>query len=125
MAHAIRGPKGDDATRADMEANNRKACEFAARIRQACPTLDLYCPGEHDELVQEGIERGILTAEQILEIDQHLVPKRDFLIVYAPDDRLSGGMLLELHTAGRSNMPIVVTDGDLTVIMAVLGGFLR
>jgi hypothetical protein len=125
LSHPIRGAKGDEATREDMEANNRQACEFAMKIRAAYPGLDLYCPGEHDELVQEGIEQDVLTAEQILEIDQYLVSKRNFLIVYAPDARLSGGMLLEIHTANRRGMPIVVTNGSLEVIGAVLETFIR
>jgi hypothetical protein len=125
MSHPIRGPKGDAATREEMEENNRKACEFAARVREAYPSLDLYCPGEHDELVQEGIEQGILTTAMILEIDKRLVPRRDFLIVYAPDAHLSEGMLLELHIAAKYKMQVVVTSGDLFPIGVVLEAMIR
>jgi hypothetical protein len=109
-----------------MEANNRRACEFAAKIRKAYPGLDLYCPGEHDEMVQEGIECGILTADQILEIDQQLVSKRNFLIIYAPDGTISNGMRLEIRTAERHGMPIVVTNGGVPVgVEAVLEASIR
>jgi len=117
LSHPIRGAKGDLATRDEMEANNRRAIVFGRRLRICCARydLDLYIPGEHDELVQEGIEHGIITAAQILQIDKHLLIRRDFLVLWVPDGFVSRGMADEEATAKAANMPVIRAEGDLAV----------
>lgn len=127
LSHPIRGAKGDDATREDMEENNRKACAFAAKIREAYPTLDLYCPGEHDEFVMQAHERGFLTENQILGVDADLLAKRDFLILYAHDAHISNGMAFEVRAAHRNHKTVVlvVNDESIDSIGTVLEEFIR
>jgi len=109
LSHPIRGVKGMAATREDMEANNRRAIEFARIIRECCGHhgLDLYVPAEHDEFVIQAYELGYLTEQQILDVDVQLVQKRDLLILYAPDKYISTGMLREHTQAECSNLYIV------------------
>jgi hypothetical protein len=127
MSHPIRGIKGDKATREEMEANNRRACEFAAKVRQAYPSLELYCPGEHDEFVMAAYRRGLITEHEILGVDVDLLAQRDFLIVYAPESHISHGMAFEIRAAhaGHKVVVIVVGDDSLESIGAVLETFIR
>jgi len=127
LSHPIRGIKGDSATREDMEENNRRACAFAARVREAYPSLDLYCPGEHDELVMRAFERGFITESEILGVDVDLLSRRDFLIAYAPESHISHGMAVEIQAAQarRKVLVLVVNDECLDAIGVVLEGMLR
>jgi len=122
LSHLIRGAKGSAATREDMEANNRRAIEFAAQVRAEFPGLDLYVPAIHDEFVLEAYEMGVLTESQILAVDVRLVRKRDLLIVYAPDRYLSNGMLQEHRAAGVGGVDIVYVfaAGDVEPIQQYL-----
>jgi hypothetical protein len=125
LSHPIRGAKGAAATHEDIEANNRRAIEFAARVRAEFPGLDLYVPAEHDELVQESLEQGILTTEQILQIDRYLLARRDILIVFSPDSYIGGGVRVEIEEAQRLRKPIAFTTGSMDPIHGVLESILH
>lgn len=106
LSHSIRGKKGKDATREDMDANNEKAIEFAKRLRIWFPKLDLYAPAEHDEFVIEAFMHGFITESNILVTDCNILLKRDFLLVYTPDGFISNGMGVEIGCAQRYNKPV-------------------
>ena len=125
LSHPIRGVKGAAATREDMEANNRMACEFAAMIRVAYPNLDLYVPAEHDEFIMLAYERGILTERDILSVDCDLVSRRDLLIMWLPDMHVSSGMWQEMREADRVGISIVWVKDDLSPIGRALEAFGR
>lgn len=120
VSHSIRGPKGAEATHAEMMANNAKAIAFAARLREACPGLDLYVPGEHDLFVMLAYTNGYITEDQILNVDKQILAKQDMLIVYSPDGYLGGGVGVELEEAKRLGMPYVVTDGSLDPVRSLV-----
>jgi hypothetical protein len=125
LSHPIRGAKGMAATREDMETNNRRGMEFAAKVRAEFPGLDLYVPAEHDEFVIQAYELGYLDETQILCVDRQLVADRDILIVYAPDGYVSNGMNEEIEEAQCRTISWVFTYGSLTPIRSLLERFLR
>jgi hypothetical protein len=112
LAHPIRGVKGPDATREDMEANNLRAMEFAGLIRERFPGLDLYVPAEHDEFVMLAHEQKFLSEDQILMVDAEILRKRDLLILFAPDRHISTGMMFESRVAITHRMSLVPVEGD-------------
>lgn len=89
-----------------MEANNQKAIDFTNELRKLFPTIEFYCPGEHDEFVLLAYLNDYLSEEQILDIDCDILAKRDLLINYTPDGYFSKGMLVENKEAGMCGMPI-------------------
>lgn len=111
LSHPIRGAKGAVATQEDMEANNRKAIEFAWQLRARFPGLDLYVPAEHDEFVMHAYMAGYLTEQEILDVDCTILRKCDLLIVYMPDGHVSSGMSREIAEAALRGMYVGYTDG--------------
>jgi hypothetical protein len=100
-----------------MQENCRRAAEFAQRVRELFPMLDLYVPGENDEFVQKAYRMGVLTEGEILAVDFELIRDRDFLMVYAPDLYESSGMREEIAFADSIRKPVCycVTLDDCTV----------
>ncbi len=125
MSHCIRGVKGSAATREDMEVNNRRAIEFAAQVRAAFPSLDIYCPAEHDEFVLRAYESGWLNEDQILAVDKLILADRDILIVFSPDRYIGGGVRVEIEEAQRLRKPIAYTTGSVYPINGVLESILH
>lgn len=119
VSHPIRGIKGKDATREDMEANNRRAIEFGKMLRERFPTVEFYIPAEHDEFVLEAYEQGSLTENEILDADCAIVRKCNFLLALTLDDHLSRGMFKEMREASRCNIPILVIENDEAGIQIV------
>ena len=106
FSHPIQGKKGKDATREDMDANNKLAKLAADQIRSFFPGIDFYVPAEHDEFVIEAYTQKSLTIEQILEADKAIVRKCDLLVAYMVDDYLSNGMIKEIIEACDNRIPI-------------------
>jgi hypothetical protein len=120
LSHPIRGAKGSDATQADMEANNQRAIEFAARVRDEFPGIILYVPAEHDEFVLLAYGNGYLKESQILAIDKLILARRDILIVYAPTGYIGGGVGEEIGEAQCLGKPLCITNGALDPIHRLL-----
>ena len=100
MSHSIRGRAGDAATDEVMLANNKKAIEVGVELRRLCPELKLYIPAEMDLFLQDkGIEPIEIGEEVILAMDCKIVDQCDTLLVYIPDDYISGGMQREIRHA--------------------------
>ncbi len=132
VSHPIRGVKGKDATREDMEANNRRAIEFAKILRERFPTVEFYVPAEHDEFVINAYEQGSLTEEEILAADCAIVRKCNFLLAFSIDDHVSRGMQKEIDEARTYNIPVFNAfeeDGreqpSLRIIEAYLTSLMR
>jgi hypothetical protein len=106
FSHPIQGKKGKDATREDMDVNNKRAIVAAKQIRSWYPGIDFYVPAEHDEFVIEAYTQSSLTVEQILEADKAIVRKCDLLVAYMADDYLSGGMIKEVIEACDNRIPV-------------------
>ena len=106
MSHSIRGASGALATDEEMEINCKKAQAFAAQFRLLFPQVELYVPGESDEFVQKAYRMGVLTEEEILDVDCALVGDRDFLLVYTPEGYTSRGMQIEIRFADAKKIPM-------------------
>ena len=111
LSHPIRGAKGANATREDMEANNKiaivigKAIERWYRDKFPNEEISVYIPGEHDEFVMLGYENGTLTEKQILDIDCQIITTCD--MVYAlSGEVVSHGMQVEIDFANDHNIPV-------------------
>lgn len=107
-SHSIQGRKGKKATHEDMVENNLKASTFGAILGCKFPHIDFYVPGDHDEFVMLAYESGILTIDQILEVDCKILSKRHILLNYIPDQYISGGMLKENMYAQENGIPILL-----------------
>lgn len=116
LSHPIRGIKGKDATREDMEANNQRAIEFGRRLRALIPTVDFYIPAEHDEFVIEAYEQGSLTEGEILDADCAIVRKCNFLLALVVDSHISRGMIKEISEASQANIPVFVVTEDSNLL---------
>lgn len=100
MSHSIRSRAGDAATDEDMLANNMKAIIVGTELRARCPELKLYIPAEMDLFLQgRGIEPIKIGADTILDMDCKILEQCDTLLVYTPDDYISGGMRVEIKHA--------------------------
>ena len=100
MSHSIRGRAGNAATDEEMLANNQKAIDIGIALRNRYPNLKLYIPAEMDFFLQDrGIEPMKIGEDVILAMDCKIVEQCDTLLVYIPDDYISGGMQREIRHA--------------------------
>lgn len=110
LSHSIRGPKGNDATHADMKENCNKAVAVGERIREAVSSIELYIPAEHEDFVGLTYYHKYLTEKQILEIDCLIIDDCDAVIFLCPpnDFKLQGGRLVEYRHAIKINKPAYI-----------------
>ena len=106
-SHSIRGKYGNAATEEQMQANNQKAIEFGKQLATEFPTIDFYIPGAVDEFVKPAFDKGYLTLKQILDVDCDIISRSNFIVIFAPDDYISGGMKVEIDYATLHNIPII------------------
>ena len=118
LSHAIRGAEGSDATQATMDKNCAEAMAFARDLHKLfCHTvvpLSLYVPAVGDEFVQIAYRRGLLTEEEILDVDCEIIDKRDILVAYSPEGLISNGMKYEIDYAREHGIPTLIMS-DLSV----------
>ena len=111
FSHCIRGAKGIDATKEDMDANCAAAIEAAEEMRaDTHGKLDIYVPAEHEDFVQIAYFEKYLNEQQILAIDCGIVDNCDCLIAYNPDC-ISRGMQVEIDYAIGHDKPVFYTHG--------------
>ena len=113
LSHAIRGNKGNNATREDMEKNLQKAIKAGQEIKaylldwermEGFPSVDLYVPAEHDEVLSYIYHQSWITIEQLLEADCAILDRCDLLIILGT--QISSGMKVEVDYAQTHNIPI-------------------
>ena len=116
MSHLIRGPKGEAATKKDIDYNIKTHINIGTQIKaylidwekmSGLPKCDLYIPAEHDEFVQIAYNKKYMNEEQILDVDCAIIDKCDLLIAYG-DFRQSRGMQVEINYAENNNMQIII-----------------
>ena len=108
FSHAIRG----DGTKT-IEENMKIARGIAGYVRECVgPGLKLYVPAEHDIFPHLAMEDGLLSVEQVLEIDCKIIKGCDLILTYK-DLSISKGMQVEIMYAVKHNIPIVYFD-DIT-----------
>ncbi|GAG08961.1 unnamed protein product [marine sediment metagenome] len=113
VSHPIRGVKGKNATKEDMEANNRLATIFGKALSKEFPDVEFYVPATHDEFVLIGYEEGILSEEQILFIDCKIIDTCQVVLVYIPKRHISNGMFTEVdHTNMTGKQTLLVNDDN-------------
>jgi len=109
FSHPIRGLKGAQATREDMNLNNDLAALVGRMLHNFCPNLDLYIPAVHDEYVTEAYLRGgVETDKEILEIDKIILRRRDIFIAFAYKGVFSKGMRIEIDEAHERKIPVFI-----------------
>lgn len=104
LSHPVRGSFGSVATTNEQLSNSGKAKKVAFEIMTAIPHLDLYVPGAAEDFVVLTFTKGLLTDEQIIEIDCEILEKRDGLLVYTFDK--STGVDKEIKKAKELGKPI-------------------
>ncbi|MFA5153007.1 MAG: hypothetical protein WC554_10635 [Clostridia bacterium] len=106
VSHSIRGKYGVKATPEQMEENNQKAISFGQLLKANYPKINWYVPGEHDEFVKIAYLKKYLTDTQILDVDCDILAKCNGLLVWMPDNYISGGMQVEVDYAIEHKIPI-------------------
>jgi len=111
LSHTIRGEKSTEATHEDMKRNCDKAMEMAVRIRQEYGNmLDLYVPAENDTFVQIAFDAGIITEDQILDVDCRIIDQKDMVIVLVEDGWIGGGIGVEVKHAEDNHVPVFFVE---------------
>lgn len=118
VSHPIRGAKGADATREDMEVNNELAIKFGEALQSEFPNISFYVPASHDEFVMIGYEEGILTETEILHIDCKITDRCHAVVAYIPENHVSNGMLTEITHANKTGKPVLIVD-DTSAVASV------
>jgi len=117
---AIRGPAGDAATQESMNANLEKASNQASLLQRLFgEILTIYCPHQHDRLIQILWKHRQVTTESILQADLQIQNDCDITIV---NNSIPGsGVDLEIQNALNIPHPIYVigdtiTDSDILML---------
>lgn len=117
LSHSIRGKYGKDATPLQMKKNCDKAILIANLIRNALPSIEIYCPAEHEDFVGIAYYDKYLTEIQILNIDCQIVGGCEGVIIYVPEgDEIQGGREIEYDYAIAHNKRVWRFDNIETVI---------
>lgn len=126
LSHPIRGSKGKDATPTDMQKNNEVAIEIANYLRKHLTVLiDIHVPAEMEEFVLIAYYLGILTEQQILAVDCKIIEGCDAVILYAPEDIISGGCKIELDYATKHGIPVFIGKDAKTLLNMIAEFILR
>lgn len=127
LSHSIRGKYGKDATHVQMKENCDKAILIINLIRNAIPSIDFYCPAEHEDFVGIAYHRHYLTEKQLLDIDCIIIGETcEGVIVYVPEgDKLQGGRKVEVDYAGAHNIPVFIFDNVEDIINRLAQFILR
>jgi len=96
-----------------MKDNNQKAIDFGKFIRTAFPAIHWYIPGDHDEFVSCAFKYKYINIKQILDVDCKIIDTCNFMLVFSPDDYISGGMAVEIDYCTKSHKQVLsAVDGD-------------
>jgi hypothetical protein len=112
---AIRGPAGNDATDEQIQKNLHKACIQAKMLQNLFgECLYIYCPHQHDQLIQLLWRAGQVTDSAILQADLQIQNTCDMTIVN--DTIKSGGVELEIQNAlnKKEFHPIIFIQDELS-----------
>jgi len=122
VSHPIRGSLGAKATKEDELANMELAIEFAKQLRAAFPDVEFYVPAEHNEFVMTAFFEHNLSEDVVLGTDIIILKKRDFIVIFAPESHISGGMKREIDAAIEAGIPVVYceTVDDIPRLRAVI-----
>lgn len=106
LSHSIRGKYGANATPIQMKENCDKAILIANILRATFPSIEIYCPAEHEDFVGIAYHSGMLTEKQVLDVDCMIINDCEGVIIYVPEgDKCQGGRLIEYNHAFKHNKP--------------------
>lgn len=126
LSHSIRGKYGKDATHAQMKINCDKAILIANLIRNAIPSIEIYCPAEHEDFVLIAHEKHYLNEKQILDVDCTIIDSCEGVIIYVPEgDELQGGRKIEHNYAVAHKKSVIPFDNVEWVINQLAEYILR
>ena len=109
FSHKIRGNAGSNASHGEQAKNCAEAIRVADILRGLFPKLELYVPAENETFIQVAYDIGLLTIDNILDIDCKIIDHQDGLLVYVPDgDKLQGGRKIEYYHAVATNKPFCI-----------------
>ena len=115
FSHSIRG----DGTKT-IEENMKIARGIAEYVRECVGSgLELYVPAEHDIFPQLAMEDGLLSVEQVLDIDCKIIKGCDLVLAYK-DLSISKGMQVEIMYAVKHGIPIVFFDDITSSFITIL-----
>jgi hypothetical protein len=113
LSHSIRGQMGQDATTEFMAENNKKALAFLQCLKTFLPQVKWYLPGELDGfLIPRGVNL-ISIVEALLTLDCAIIKQSDGMVVFTPDDYISGGMQKEIDFATENSIPMFYYNPEL------------
>lgn len=129
VSHRIsnNGTDGDES----QQTNCEKAIEFCKQLRGIFPNIDFYLPAEHEDFVGRSYKKGILTIDQILDIDCEILQTCNFMLGYAPGYFWSQGMCIERDYAYKHSIPVIteshvgLTENTVLKIQMFLESLLR
>lgn len=102
LSHSIRGKYGANATHTQMKENCNRAILIANVLRATFPSIEIYVPAEHEDLVNLAFSHDYLNEKKILHLDCHVIDGCEGVIIYVPEgDTLQGGRLIEFDHATK------------------------
>ena len=111
LSHSIRGKYGNTATNMQMKENCEKAILIANLIRNALPSIEIYCPAEHEDFVLTAYQKHYITEKQILDVDCSIIDNCTGVIIYVPEgDVLQGGRKIEFEYAKDKKLVLIFKD---------------
>ncbi len=108
LSHCI--SDGGVLTEEIMQKNCGKAVEFANWLRAEFPSLEVYCPAEHEYFVHKTYTKNMLTIPQILEIDCDIIRGCEGVMILCHNDKISAGMQIEIDFALKNKIPMQRVD---------------
>ena len=106
LSHRITSP-----TPEGQELNCLAAIAFAKGLRYYFPGVEIYVPAESEPFVAKTYKLGMLTVNQILEIDCQIILKDcEGAIFYSPDGELSPGMRVEYNFCQLEHVPFIIVN---------------
>lgn len=93
-----------------MKANCDAAIVFGNWCRAKFPDVEFYVPGEMDEFLMKWGVAPLDMVPELLALDCGMIRHSDGLIIFEPDDYISGGMCIELQHANQHDIPTCSVD---------------
>jgi len=112
LSHPIRGRTDGRSEEQRVKENCEDAIRMAIKLRKKFPNLDLYCPAEHGLSLQIALKRGLLSIDDVLEIDCEIVKRCKWLFLYMPDQYISEGMAVERDFAVKHQITYLAFEGS-------------
>lgn len=114
LSHSMRGTAGPDASLEIQSANCERIKMVAMTLRyELGSSVEIYVPAENETFIQIAYKLGLLTVDQILEVDCKIIDKMDMVICNVEEskgDVLQGGREIEVFHAAKTQKPAFVFE---------------